>query len=232
MCHYRFLIMPLMSSTLAPWILAINVKMASLYFRILCTLARETCRILQNAIIWSKNQHDLKSPYQRISKIRKSFWKQISKRKFVPPSSFHQSNIEWIWKRKEQFVLLIYWFFRVNASEPLRDLEFAIVVSSPLNKEIKNKVEKMGGTVVGLFVTSKTAAVISDVEEVTCSENKMKLHIKQAKIMGIQVVSADKFFEAVKNDDPFNVIKQMNIAKWPCKDVSGGCSSWIYIYIQ
>lgn len=97
-------------------------------------------------------------------------------------------------------------------------MEFAIVgqlVKS--SKEIRSTIEAMGGKIIYMLNT-KTAAVISNAEEVEKDEIDMKFQIKQAKMMGIQVVSED-FIEAVKNDDPYAVINDKNMAQWICNDV-------------
>lgn len=85
-------------------------------------------------------------------------------------------------------------------------------------KDIKSIIVSMGGNIISML-NSKTAAVISNEEEVMKEDNDMKFQIYQAKMLGIQVVT-ENFLEAVKNADPFVVIREMNIAKWSCNDVS------------
>lgn len=96
---------------------------------------------------------------------------------------------------------------------PLFDLEFVIVGKLP-KTEITAKIKEMGGKVCNMFVSKKTAAIISNEDEI----NKNRYEMAQAKLMGIQVVPVE-FLDAVKNVDPFVAITQMNICKWKCENV-------------
>lgn len=92
-------------------------------------------------------------------------------------------------------------------------MEFFVVCKKETRKVIVGAIQKMGGK-VGAFVHGKTAAIISDTNEI----DETLWQFKSAKSMFIQVVPVD-FLDAVKKADPFLVIKQMNMSPWKCKDV-------------
>lgn len=97
----------------------------------------------------------------------------------------------------------------------LRGLEF--IVDDKLQKpkrEIKSAIEKMKGK-VGHFISSRTAAIISDAEGI----EEMGPYMTSARNLGIQVVPVD-FLEMVKISDPFTLINDLNLSPWKCTDVS------------
>lgn len=85
-------------------------------------------------------------------------------------------------------------------------------------EEIGQMVLAMGGRLESM-IHGKTAAVISNAEEVKNLKNKF--WIDQAKMSQIQVVPVE-FLDAVKNTDVFEAINEHNMVKslWKCKDVS------------
>lgn len=79
--------------------------------------------------------------------------------------------------------------------------------------EIKDVVQAMGGEVV-MSVSNKTAAVISNKDEMKVGGNQMA----QAKELGIPVVPVE-FLEAARSSDIFEVITKINLSSWPCTHV-------------
>lgn len=106
-----------------------------------------------------------------------------------------------------------YIFSRINMS--LFGLEFAVTGTlEKTTKEITKMIKDMGGK-VNWWIHGKTAAVISNEEEIKKCGSQMKL----AEKLGIQVVPL-KFLDELSNTDPFEAIKSMDISPWNCKDVS------------
>lgn len=109
---------------------------------------------------------------------------------------------------------------------PLFDLEFFVAGKLEKSKrEITQVVEEMKGR-VGAFIHSKTAAVISDAQNVKAKSHCM---MPQAEKLGIQVVPVG-FLDAVKTSNPFSLINDMNISSWKCIDVS--CSNLNFRYTK
>lgn len=104
-------------------------------------------------------------------------------------------------------------------------LEFAVIGTlEKTTKEITKIIKDMGGN-VNWWIRGKTAAVISNEEEIVKCGPRMKL----AEDLGIQVVPLN-FLDQLSNTDPFEAIKSMDISPWNCKDVSSIEMIYVLIY--